>query len=39
MTYWYMLMLAKIFGGHEQGHTESIQLYTMQWSLDSAFRI
>ena len=39
MTYWYMLMLAKIFGGHEQGHTASIQLYMMQWSLDNALRI
>ena len=39
MTYWYMLMLAKIFGAHDEGHTTSIQLYMMQWSLDNALRI
>ena len=41
MTYWYtrMLMLTKIFGVHDEGHTASIQLYMMQWSLDNALRI
>ena len=33
-----MLMLANIFGGHKEGHAASIQLYMMQWSLDSVLR-